>query len=169
MTSGPERLAGLAVLVMALAGCGSTKTSTASSPTPATPSTVSPSLTTPTPIAASARPTAQAAPSSSAPTPRPPSKAKAAPPASYAAAACKAFSTFYSDITTYTPHDVARLIPDAQRVQKDAQLAAAGDARWNHLFDDALAMTTYVGSADFISNGNVLGQPIQNMQTDCPL
>jgi len=99
------------------------------------------------------------------PTPAPPPVAS---PADLAAAACRAFNTFYSDITTYTPHDVARLIPDAQQVLKDAQLAAVGDPKWSHLVDDAGALAAYVGSSDFAQQGNALGQPIQDMQTDCP-
>jgi len=33
---------------------------------------------------------------------------------------CEDFAIFYSDLVTYTPHDLLRLIPDVQQVQKDA-------------------------------------------------
>ena len=74
--------------------------------------------------------------------------------------ACAAFWTFDKDITTYTPKDTARLIPDARAVQGAAQ-------KTGRFVNDANALVAYVGSADFSENGNVLGDPIQSMLTDC--
>ena len=80
---------------------------------------------------------------------------------------CEDFAIFYSDLVTYTPHDLLRLIPDVQQVQKDA-LRTPDGRRGRRLVADADALAGYVGSAGFVENGNLLGQPVQAMQDDCP-
>lgn len=86
-----------------------------------------------------------------------------APPAKAAPVdPCKAFATFMADLTTYTPHDVARLIPDAQRVQ-----AAAMHSK-RRIFDDANNLVAFVASSGFPDHGNILSAPIQRMSDDCP-
>jgi hypothetical protein len=91
-----------------------------------------------------------------------------ATPAEAATATCTAFAIFYTDLLTYTPHDVARLIPELTPIQHAATQAVEGDEQWRQLSDDTDALVGYVGSADFPTNGNALGQPIQAMQDDCP-
>lgn len=74
---------------------------------------------------------------------------------------CEAFANFLTDITTYTPHDVARLVPDAEQV---ASLAHST----GQLADEADALVGYVSAPDFATNGNALGAPVQALYNDCP-
>ena len=96
------------------------------------------------------------------PTTEPPAIEK---PASTAAptfqTVCEAFAAFWSDITTYTPHDTARLIPDAQVVDQIAHTTSQYVAQ----ADDLVA---YVSAVDFPQNGNVEGPPVQALYNACP-
>jgi hypothetical protein len=89
-----------------------------------------------------------------------------------AAGACAAFQTFYGDMSSAPPRENwQRLIGDANAVDFAAFQASQetnDDATYESLYNDAEALLTYVSDTDFPHSGNILGEPVQTMQDDCP-
>ncbi|MCW2539652.1 MAG: hypothetical protein JWN95_1377 [Frankiales bacterium] len=85
-----------------------------------------------------------------------------------AIATCAGFQKFHNDMLMNTPHSPT-LLAEVEAMSHDAVLAGSGDpTKYGHLLDDATKLVGYVGSSDWMVNGNIQSASVVAMQTDCP-
>jgi hypothetical protein len=143
-----------AIFTAAVSGCTSAVLASGPGASPATAGTATSAAATATPQATQPAPTATSAKSAS------PSTA-----AGWDKRACRDFATFYQDLRTDTPRDLAVLLPAAGRVLSDVIHASSQGSR--RLFDDANDLVADVGSLSWWSDGSVDSRPVRRMAATC--
>jgi len=144
-----------AIFTAAASGCTSAVPASGSGASPATAGTT-------TPVSRTAAPQQSPRP---APTATVPKSALPTTAAGWDKRACQDFASFYHDLLTDTPRDLAVLLPAAERVLSDVIHASSQGSR--QLFDDANDLVADLGSLSWLSNGNVDSRPVRRLAAAC--
>ena len=84
----------------------------------------------------------------------------------HASTVCGAFKIFYGKLSSTPPQ--GHQIVLARYAQQVLRLAISHSSKIpRREFNDANSLVAYIGAPSFPYSGNILGRPIQRMETDC--